>query len=202
MARPRLTDQRMAQILDAFEACVVRNGLDGTTLEDVAREAGQPRSLVRYFAGNRAEMVSVLIDRMVERSTAKLRGLSDLDDGHDLAALLLGDYFDDPVTNTVMAELWHLAMRSPPLRERLSGVYRGVLDDLAGRVAPPGCDEPDDAVRDATYAIFAMGLGALVLRHFGLEANDPGALVQLAGRLLSTGSTDDHLELTERSDQR
>jgi AcrR family transcriptional regulator len=201
MARPRIADQRTAQILDAFEACVVRNGLDGTTLEDVAKEAGQPRSLVRYFAGNRAEMVSLLIDRMVERSTAKLHGLSDLDEGHGLPALLLGDFFYDPVTNAVMAELWHLAMRSAPLRERLSGVYRGVLDDLAARVTPPGCGEPEEALRDATYAVFAMGLGALVLRQFGVAANDPAALVQLAGRLLPAHSQDDCAFPGERSNQ-
>jgi AcrR family transcriptional regulator len=201
MARPRIADQRTAQILDAFEACVVRNGLNGTTLEDVAREVGQPRSLVRYFAGNRAEMVSVLIDRMVERSTAKLQGLSALDDGQGIAALLLGEYFDDPVTNTVMAELWHLAMRSPPLRERLSGVYRGVLDDLADRLAPAGEGHPQEAVRDATYAVFALGLGALVLRHFGLQPTDPGALVQLAGRLLPIRSPDDDEARAGRSDR-
>jgi AcrR family transcriptional regulator len=201
MARPRIADQRTAQILDAFEACVVRNGLNGTTLEDVAREAGQPRSLVRYFAGNRAEMVSVLIDRMVERSTAKLRGLSDQDDGENLATLLLGEFFDDPVTNTVMAELWHLAMRSPPLRERLSGVYRGVLDDLAGRMAPAGRGQPQEAVRDATYAVFALALGALVLRQFGLQPGDPAALVQLAGRLLPAPATDDDEALHERSNR-
>jgi hypothetical protein len=138
---------------------------------------------------------------MVERSTAKLRGLSDQGDGQDLATLLLGEYFDDPVTNTVMAELWHLAMRSPPLRERLSGVYRGVLDDLAERLAPAGSGQSQEAVRDATYAVFALGLGALVLRQFGLQPGDPAALVQLAGRLLPTPPTDDDEVLPERSNR-
>ena len=187
MARPRVGDRRQEEILAAFEACVVRQGLEKTTLEDVAQAAGQQRSLVRHFAGNRDDMVAALIDRMVRRSEARLQAAARLDgpgSGPALAALLLGDFFEDPVTNAVMAELWHISMRAPEVAARLAGVYRAVLDDLARRLSPPG-SPPDAATADAVHALFALGLGALVLRRFGLGPVEPARLVALATRLVT-----------------
>ena len=57
MARPERGEERREQILNAFEVCVGKKGLEGTTLSDVAREAGLPRPLLRHFMGNREEMV-------------------------------------------------------------------------------------------------------------------------------------------------
>ena len=68
MARAKVGDERRGQILAAFEACVVRDGLAKTTLQKVADEAVLPRSLVRYFIGTRDEMVNVLIDGMMARA--------------------------------------------------------------------------------------------------------------------------------------
>lgn len=191
MARPRLSDQRQEEILAAFEACVVRQGLEKTTLEDVAQAAGQQRSLVRHFAGNRSDMVAALIERMVRRSEERLRAASRLNgpgSGPALAALLLGDFFDDPVTDAVMAELWHIAMRTPEVAARLSAVYRDVLDDLARRLSPPGA-VPDAETANAVHALFSLGLGALVLRRFGLGPADPARLVALAARMAPATDT-------------
>ena len=125
MARPCVADQRREEILTAFEACVVRNGIDNTTLDDVAKEAGQPRSLVRYFVGNRAELVSLLIDRVLQRSEQQLKRLHTQgnDVRENLVDFLLGDLFSEPITGKLIAELWHLSVRSDPIRARL---VRGV----------------------------------------------------------------------------
>ena len=40
MGRPNLTEVRTSEILDAFERCVARFGLEGSSLERVAEEAG------------------------------------------------------------------------------------------------------------------------------------------------------------------
>ena len=40
MARPIVKDQRRAEILDAFEACVARYGVEGATLAKTAEQAG------------------------------------------------------------------------------------------------------------------------------------------------------------------
>lgn len=53
---------RRPQILDAFAACVARYGIDGSTLDRVAEEAGVTRALVRHYLGNRDEVVVALAE--------------------------------------------------------------------------------------------------------------------------------------------
>ena len=76
MARPSKAEERKEQILDAFERCVVRTGIQGVTLEGVAKEAELPRSLVRHFVGNRDDMVEAVFERFTRRAEALWSGLS------------------------------------------------------------------------------------------------------------------------------
>jgi len=62
MGRPSIASTRVEEILEAFEFCVIEKGLDKTTLVDIAERSGLPRSLVRHFIGNRADLEAKLID--------------------------------------------------------------------------------------------------------------------------------------------
>lgn len=70
MARPSLKEERREQILDAFEACVARYGVEGATLEKVAKKAGLARALIRHNVGNREELLEALVERFLVRSKA------------------------------------------------------------------------------------------------------------------------------------
>ena len=157
MGRRKIGEDRRAQILTAFEACVVRNGLARTTLADVAEQAGQPRSLVRYFIGNREHMVDALIDRILERGETQFRQLPQ--DG--TAEQLLDAVFADDTTNIVMMELWHMALRDAALRARLSAIYERVILEVAARTGA-GSD------RDRAFAAVSVAFGAAFFRHLGL----------------------------------
>ena len=76
MARPNLSHERREQILDAFARCVARRGLAATTLEEVAQEAGMKRSILRHYIGNRAALVSALLDRLLGRWRQELEELA------------------------------------------------------------------------------------------------------------------------------
>ncbi|MGB0580489.1 MAG: TetR/AcrR family transcriptional regulator [Limisphaerales bacterium] len=64
MGRPDLSETRRAEILDAFERCVARHGLDSSSLELVAEEAGMKRSVVRHYVGNREDMIVALAEHV------------------------------------------------------------------------------------------------------------------------------------------
>ena len=66
MGRPSVKEQRTEEILDAFARCVARYGLEGSTLEHIAAEAGVKRTILRHYVGNRDELVEAL-GRRVER---------------------------------------------------------------------------------------------------------------------------------------
>lgn len=54
-------------ILDAFERCIARYGLEGTALDQVAKEVGFRRGLVRHYLGNRDDMIEAMAKRAVAR---------------------------------------------------------------------------------------------------------------------------------------
>jgi len=65
MGRPSLANQRTAEILDAFERCIGRYGLEASTLERIAEEADMKRSILRHYVGNRDDLVLALADRVI-----------------------------------------------------------------------------------------------------------------------------------------
>jgi len=64
MGRPNLTEVRTKEILDAFESCVARYGLEGSSLERVADAANMKRSILRHYIGNRDDLVTALAERV------------------------------------------------------------------------------------------------------------------------------------------
>ncbi len=67
MGRPDLSAVRTTEILDAFERCVARFGLEGSSLERVAEEAGMKRSILRHYVGNRDDLIRALADRVITK---------------------------------------------------------------------------------------------------------------------------------------
>ena len=75
MPRRDLTEERTAQILDAFEKCIVQYGLKGSSLERVAEEAGVKRSILRHYIGNREALISAMVEGLVEKYRRQLEAL-------------------------------------------------------------------------------------------------------------------------------
>ena len=65
MARKSVKIQRSKEILDAFERCISKWGLDGASLERIATESGIKRPALRHFIGNRDELLVALVKSMV-----------------------------------------------------------------------------------------------------------------------------------------
>ncbi len=179
MARPKVGDERREQILAAFEACVVRKGLAEVTLADVAEEAAQPRSLVRYFIGNRDEMVTCLIDRLLLRGDAQLSavlGAGSVVSAAEVAPLLFDRIFADHVTNVVMMELWHLSIRDEALRERLAAIYRRLVVEVSDKLALDGSAADSAPAFDAAFTAISLAFGTAFFAHLGLVPNDFGRI--------------------------
>ncbi len=75
MARPNIQNERRNQILDAFESCVARYGVEGATLARTAKLAGLARPLVRHNVGNRDRLLEALVDRFLEKSRSSMAAM-------------------------------------------------------------------------------------------------------------------------------
>lgn len=111
----RNRDMARDRLLDAAETCMQGKGRSGTTMEDIARQAGVSRATVyRYFA-SRESVVSGVIVRAAERYLHRTSG-------RILAHIDLGSAILDFVSVTVRAAR----------REPIIGMLFASDDELAG----------------------------------------------------------------------
>jgi len=72
MARPSIKEKRTQEILQAYEVCIARYGVAGTTLHRVAEEAGLARALIRHNVGNSDELLLAAARNFVLRSKSSI----------------------------------------------------------------------------------------------------------------------------------
>ncbi len=99
MPRPSLKAERREMILDAMERCVIRDGVNGATLERIAEEAGMRRSLLRHNVGNREALIEALLERFIEQSDQVVAWMRDHVGQTGKAATLLNTLFDEHEQN-------------------------------------------------------------------------------------------------------
>lgn len=99
MARPSLKNQRTEQILDAFETCVARYGLEGATLERIAEEADLARALIRHNVGNREELLDALVERYLRKSSGSVKKLMEALPANNKTIAFIDLLFDPKYSN-------------------------------------------------------------------------------------------------------
>lgn len=187
MARAKIEDERKEQILAAFETCVIREGLAKTTLQKVADEAGLPRSLVRYFVGNRASMVDLLIKRMIERGEAILADAQAAGKANTLDDLLdkmFSETFSDETSNNVVGELWYLAERDVTIRSRLADMYGRITDALVAQMTAENLGRGMAEREDVAHALLSLAYGEASFIAVGLAKPNSISTRRLADALV------------------
>ena len=193
MGRPSLGAERREQILDAFERCLVARGLEATTLEAVAAEAGVQRAAIRHFVGNRDELIAASVDHLTEkyrRSYAEeLRSFHPA--GDRLSAIL--DYlFLGGFVSKLSREGWATgALRAAAASDaaarqslrRMYGVFEREI--LAELTAAYPCAEPERA-RGVAYAIMCLAEESAFMRELGFPAKRARAARDAASLLVES----------------
>ena len=128
--RPPRFEERRLQILEAFGRCVARSGLEATTLDDVAREAGLQRAMIRHYVGNRGTLVREATEHLAAQYWTRAVEVLDVErHAFNADALLdfffVGDYaFGMPEQNRVFDSLMCGAASDPEARALLCADVR------------------------------------------------------------------------------
>ena len=136
MGRPNLSEVRTAEILDAFERCVARFGLEGSSLERVAEEADMKRSILRHYIGNRDQMIVALAERVVRKYQEAFQGFLEHVSDKDRTTQLLSYFFPNkPAESTndilVVEALIAAGEQYPDVRKLMFGYVDGLVTKLA-----------------------------------------------------------------------
>ena len=164
MARPSIKEQRRNQILDACEACLVRYGYDGTTLDRVADAAGLARPLIRHNLGNRDQLLAAMVERFINRSDEDMEAwLSALPDNDSLGTLI--DWLFDPAASDphfigVCGALGVAALNDEKLEQILQNWNDRFVARLAKIVQASRPRAEETAVMTVAAGIAAIYLGS------------------------------------------
>ena len=166
------------RILEATYACIARQGLDRTTVEDAAREAGVSRAtLYRWFPGGRDELlrdaIALQVDRFFLRLAASVEGMLTLDEVLTTALHLAHRWITED------AVLQHLVATEPGrLVPAITDETRRLVPRIARFVAPwlpPGSDDRAEYV--ARMAVSVIGSPG------AWDLDDPAQLQELVATL-------------------
>ena len=181
MARPSLKEERRAQILEAFELCVARHGVEGATLERVAEQAGLTRSLIRHNVGNRDDLLEALVERFLASTETQLEELAKALPAERRLETLIDWLFDPTQTDghevLVSEALIAAAANDPGLAGELRGWLASVVDAFGEILAQ---DRPE-ADGESIEAV-ATGLTALYFNSESTAALGPMPELRQASR--------------------
>ncbi|MEM8608372.1 MAG: TetR family transcriptional regulator [Myxococcota bacterium] len=169
MPRPNLTEQRTQEILDAFERCLPRYGLQGTSLEHVAEEAGVKRTIIRHYVGNRDHLLSALVARYLERSEASLDAFIAALPAKQRSRTAVEWLFDPQYSDAQMVQVANALIAAASEDEALAREMQTWLTLFVARLEQVFASDFPHAKREAVAAV-AAGITGI---YFNVEALYP-----------------------------
>ncbi len=194
MARPSLKEQRSKEILDAFARCVARYGVEGSTLDRIAEEAGVKRTILRHYIGNRDELIAALGARVEADFMARTEELFDALPRTGrvewlIEALFQPDSHSNAEDVAIAQALISAGDLYPDIAEGLRAwVLRFdalIAEELAA--AFPDAHKPD--IEAAAFGILGIYLNADALAPLGLPRRFGVASKRAAQKLIETLET-------------
>jgi AcrR family transcriptional regulator len=189
MGRKSLATERSAAILDAFERCVVKYGLEGSSLEQIADEAGMKRTILRHYIGNRDELVDQLVERTVENyRTQVMQIFADVTEvevvNKVLDALFTPQDVYDAADKIVVDVLMTAKERFPRAKQLLVAMFDEFVAAFATDLARVYPNASAEACRQVSYAIFCLAMSNESFLWLGMAPTYNAAARQSAEQLL------------------
>lgn len=174
MGRKSLKSERTEQILDAFERCIVKYGLQDSTLQKIADEAGVTRSILRHYIGNRIDLIRALVKRLQQRYIqglfSKLSRSTNLTLPDDIIDFLFEESFDMPEADeTVIRAMIEATARDADLRNEILDMYQTYEDDLTDVLVQAFPDAPISKCRSVSHIAIVASHGNYSLSWLGFD---------------------------------
>jgi AcrR family transcriptional regulator len=191
MGRKSLATERREAILDAFERCIVKYGLEGSSLEQIADEAGMKRSIIRHYIGNRDELVDQLVERAVANYQAQILDSFAHVTGPALVEKVLEVLFAVQATynaqdKLVVDVLMTAKERYPRAKQLLAAMFNDLIATFAADLAAVYPTAEPAACQRVSYAIFCLAMSHESFLWLGVAPTYHSAARQTAEQLLAT----------------
>jgi AcrR family transcriptional regulator len=189
MGRKNLSAERIPQILDAFERCIVKYGLAGSSLERVAQEAGVSRTLIHHYIGGRETLLEAMLERLTEEDRLRFddfaAGRTNSDDANTLLDYFFGPWGEALADGDIIfAELRAAGTRDEAIRRIMAENYERFHQAITDKVRRFYPDAPAEQSNTVAYEIMVLVLGNAVMTDLKVRRPDPATLREAARALL------------------
>ncbi|GGL32822.1 hypothetical protein GCM10011588_54580 [Nocardia jinanensis] len=161
----RYREARRREVLQAARRCFAREGFAGTSMSDVFAESGMSAGAVYGYFTGKDELVSAIIDQVVEEISNILVQVTRERPPEPLP-LVLGKFLQ-ALQSSLTADLpglavqvWAEAQRNETLRARLADDHRRIrhdFDRLLEHYATQGAISPAAPIREIAAILAAVG---------------------------------------------
>ncbi len=178
------------QILDATIACIVRDGIDGASMRNVAREADVSLGLLSYHFDDKRSLIEAAFelatDRLLDATLESLEGVDGVD--HQVRAYVRGAFhgeFLEPDYLALRIALWAISRTDDEIASVERNLYERYASNLTKLIvtARPRLSATQAGERATDVIVVQNGLWLNWARHHdqrdlerGLERCDSIAL--------------------------
>jgi AcrR family transcriptional regulator len=133
-----LVDRR-AQMIEAAAAVLARQGYEGTSMKEIAAEAGVSSGLLHYYFGTKDELLGAIVRHLHDLLLREWRDtLSDVEDPLDRIAQGMRQaaekYRAQPEFWQLLFDLYVVGLKNPVIHERLREMMTEVIGQFADEV--------------------------------------------------------------------
>lgn len=160
-------ETRRAEILDAAEQQLIRQGAEGLGLRSVARAIGISVGNLQYYFPTRADLLDALFERHTEEFSEELAALqAGATEPHAKFELLVDYWLGVQHTRgqSLFWHLWAISAHDASARKLMTRVYAVLQDQICEWLAEihPRMDRDDATARAAAIASIIEGSGLFV----------------------------------------
>lgn len=165
MARPSMAAQRIEEILDALEVCILNQGIQAVSLENIAETAGMKRTILRHYIGNRDDIICALSKRWRTKYSEQWQQVMDWLPAANRTEAMIEALFTvgsaDRVNASIIGEaIFSEAKRLEPIKEDQQSIMFEFTQYLADTLKVDFPDASDDKIALVSNGIYASYLMA------------------------------------------
>jgi AcrR family transcriptional regulator len=175
MGRKSLKTERVNEILDGFDHCLSKKGLQGTTLDDIAEQAGLARRMIRHYIGNREDLIDAAVHRIITNFNLSVFDTIDKTEPNKRFNVALDYIFSEafnelPATKLVAA-LLAVSLYDEQVCRAVKTLYDSFHLGLDQELKAHIPDAPGVQRLQTAYSVMCLAFGGGWMRNIGFDPN-------------------------------
>lgn len=188
MGRRNLSAERITQILDAFEACIVEEGLEAATLQRTADHAGVNLGMLHHYIGKRNDLLKALVTRLIERTQSDLAQFRQFTPKRGRLNKFIDLFFDESeasqAENRLVSELINASIHEPVIQQLLLELNQNYADVISSEITLAYPQLSKARGDQLAFAVLSLVFGSDLLTELGFPHKNKAGVAKIAKNLI------------------